>query len=282
MELWGNLKDFSLPDVIQLVGFGRKSGVLGVENEGATAKLFFVEGNVVHAEMGKLVGEDAVYMLFRLGEGEFRFQAEKEPPNQTIFMDPTNLVMEAARLLDESSRSDMEEPGEEAREAAPSDGEESEVEAVSPPPMPPVESESIETEIALPEELEEPELPTLPDELPDLSTEVLGGGAIESQPEDLDSEFIVVEEEEHAEEEIVAPRAATPDEIRGELKALLEEKFGRDSKRLLQAVEKCGDTLEEFQQLVKRVERFVSAFVDSKSAAKIGEELREITAKLSP
>ncbi len=109
MELWGNLKDFSLPDVIQLVGFGRKSGVLGVEHQGSTAKLYFSEGNVIHAQMGDLEGEEAVYMLFRLGEGEFRFLADSSPPVRTIFMDPTNLVMEAARLLDESNRPEEEE-----------------------------------------------------------------------------------------------------------------------------------------------------------------------------
>lgn len=257
MELWGNLKDFSLPDVIQLVGFGRKSGVLGVEHNGASARLFFQEGNVVHAEMGDLSGEDAVFMLFRLVEGEFRFRADLKPPAQTIFMDPTNLVMEAARLMDESAR-DSREAREKAAEAKVIAEAAQEAEAVSPPP--PAEDD-FSTE--LPEIFVEEE-----------TVSVLGydsGG----------SYGIIAPVEEPEAPQPPARKVSTPAEIREELKVILEQKFGRESKRLLQAVEKCGDTLDEFQQLVTRVERFVSAFVDPKSASQIGDELRQIVSKLS-
>ena len=259
MELWGNLKDFSLPDVIQLVGFGRKSGVLGVEHNGSTAKLFFMEGNVVHAEMNDRVGEDAVFMLFRLGEGEFRFQAEAAPPEQTIFMDPTNLVMEAARLLDESTRDDAEESAqEEALEI--------------------VEAE--EAAGGFVEEGEAMEL-SLPDTLPDIVIGDSPGYEADNSAFEVngDNDFSFLSEETQVEEPAVVK--FTPDMVRDELKAVLENKFGRESKRLLQAVEKCGDTEKDFQQLVKRVERFVSAFVDPKSASKIGEELLEIVSKLA-
>jgi len=257
LELWGNLKDFSLPDVIQLVGFGRKSGVLGVEHNGSTAKLFFMEGNVVHAEMNDSVGEDAVFMLFRLGEGEFRFQAEAAPSEQTICMDPTNLVMEAARLLDESTRDDAEIGGEDD-------------------PL-----EIVEAQAGGAAEDEEATEISLPDTLPDI---VFGGPSGDAAGESIlgvdgDNDFSFLAEETQAEEP--ATIKFTPEMVRDELKAVLENKFGRESKRLLQAVEKCGDTEKDFQQLVKRVERFVSAFVDPKSASKIGEELLVIVSKLT-
>ena len=78
-----------------------------------------------------------------------------------------------------------------------------------------------------------------------------------------------------------SPRVS-PDEIRDEIRGVLEKRLGREAKRLLQAVDKCGDSYEEFQQLVVRVERFVSAFVDPKSAKKIGAELDSIIRLLAP
>ncbi len=261
MELWGNLKDFSLPDVIQLVGFGRKSGVLGVEHKGTAAKLYFQEGNVIHAEMGSLTGEDAVYMLFRLGEGEFRFKADLKPPTQSIFMDPTNLVMEAARLLDEAAKEKYEQE---------QNGLASEQE----------EAQKI---VAAPDE------PELPGELPEITFEGLGEGVIEYDAGDSYGILPLAEETaiylEPEPEPAPAPpppaKKVTAAEIKEELKALLEQKFGKESKRLLQAVEKCGDTEDEFQQLVTRVERFVSAFMDPKSASKIAEELKQVVSKFS-
>jgi hypothetical protein len=258
LELWGNLKDFSLPDVIQLVGFGRKSGVLGVEHNGASARLFFQEGNVVHAEMGDLSGEDAVFMLFRLVEGEFRFRADLKPPAQTIFMDPTNLVMEAARLMDESAR-DSGEAKEKAAEAMPK------AEAVQAVEEVPEKAASSEEEFST--------------ELPEIFVEEQSASVLGYDSDDSYGIIAAVEEPEAPQPP--ARKVSTPAEIREELKVILEQKFGRESKRLLQAVEKCGDTLDEFQQLVTRVERFVSAFVDPKSASQIGDELRQIVSKLS-
>lgn len=217
MELWGNLKDFSLPDVIQLVGFGRKTGVLMVEHGGLGSRLYFAEGNVVHAVSGDTEGENAVYRLFRVDEGEFRFKAESAPERRTIFMDPTNLVMEAARLLDESTRG--EDGFEKAliQESAP--GREHGAQSYAPPSAPEVKVERREP-------------------------------------------------------------PATPSEVRVLITAYLENKFGKESKRLTQAVAKCGDSIEDFQELIVRVERFVSAFVDPKSATKTGNELREILRRL--
>jgi hypothetical protein len=108
VELRGNLKDFSLPDIIQLLGFGRKTGVLQVDGADGTADgaaaLYFEEGSVVHAECFETEGEEAVYRLFRVPQGEFRFHGQTLPPDRTIEIDSTNLLMEAARLLDEASR----------------------------------------------------------------------------------------------------------------------------------------------------------------------------------
>lgn len=49
MALRGSLKDFGLADILQLIHFQGKSGVLTLEGQRDRVKLFFVEGNIVGA-----------------------------------------------------------------------------------------------------------------------------------------------------------------------------------------------------------------------------------------
>ena len=64
MALRGNLKDFSLPDVFQLVTFSRKSGVLRIKRaDGADGSVWFREGDVFFAQSNwhaELLGERLV------------------------------------------------------------------------------------------------------------------------------------------------------------------------------------------------------------------------------
>ncbi len=50
MALEGSLQDFGLADILQLIYFQRKTGVLTLEGRGDRVKLYFVDGNVMTAE----------------------------------------------------------------------------------------------------------------------------------------------------------------------------------------------------------------------------------------
>lgn len=50
MALEGSLKEFGLADILQLICFQRKTGVLTLEGGLDRVKLFFIEGNIVSAE----------------------------------------------------------------------------------------------------------------------------------------------------------------------------------------------------------------------------------------
>ena len=56
---------------------------------------------IVHATAGTLVGEQAVYELARWSQGEFVFTPETETEIESIEKSNTNLLMEAARQIDE-------------------------------------------------------------------------------------------------------------------------------------------------------------------------------------
>jgi hypothetical protein len=56
---------------------------------------------MVHAAVGDLIGEEAIYSLAIWNHGEFQFNPGEDSDRQTITKSNTNLLMEAARRLDE-------------------------------------------------------------------------------------------------------------------------------------------------------------------------------------
>ncbi len=123
MELKGSLKNFSLPDIVQLIGTTKRSGVLVLGLGPEKASLFFDEGRIVHASFRDVKGQDALNRVFRETEGSFQFLSQVVPPEQTLSMDWMGAIMEAARLHDEGSRDgDLDDLDFEAAVAGPAGG----------------------------------------------------------------------------------------------------------------------------------------------------------------
>ena len=101
MAFQGSLKELPLPDIIQLVSVSGKTGRFTLAREGAEGFIYLKNGQIVHAEVGDLSGEEAVYALAIWNRGDFQFTAGEESPGETIKKSNTNLLMEAARRLDE-------------------------------------------------------------------------------------------------------------------------------------------------------------------------------------
>jgi len=78
-----------------------KTGVFHLSDAAHRGNIWLHEGRIVHAETDDLYGEEAVYALAIWRAGEFRFEASTAAPRQTIQKSNTNLLMEAARRLDE-------------------------------------------------------------------------------------------------------------------------------------------------------------------------------------
>jgi hypothetical protein len=97
----GSLRELPLPDVIQLVAVSGKTGAFALKNGTESGRIYLRRGQIVHATAGSLVGEQAVYELARWSEGEFNFTPEAETEIVSIEKSNTNLLMEAARQIDE-------------------------------------------------------------------------------------------------------------------------------------------------------------------------------------
>jgi len=101
MAFQGSLKELPLPDIIQLVSVSGKTGKFTLSRDQERGFIYLKNGQMVHAIVGDLIGEEAIYALAIWNAGEFQFNPGEEPDRQTITKSNTNLLMEAARRLDE-------------------------------------------------------------------------------------------------------------------------------------------------------------------------------------
>jgi hypothetical protein len=101
MAFQGSLKELPLPDIIQLVSVSGKTGKFTLTRDGDRGYIFLKNGQMVHAAVADLEGEEAIYSLAIWNSGDFQFNPGEEAERQTITKSNTNLLMEAARRLDE-------------------------------------------------------------------------------------------------------------------------------------------------------------------------------------
>lgn len=99
----GNVSDFQLSDIIQLNCLGGLTSALQVKTEAEEGWIYFLEGNVVHAETEVLEGENAFYYIMSWQGGEFSVYRNRKPPRQTIAQGWQSLLLESLRRVDEQS-----------------------------------------------------------------------------------------------------------------------------------------------------------------------------------
>jgi hypothetical protein len=101
MSFQGSIQELPVPDIIQLVSVSGKTGMFMLARGPERGYIYLKNGRIVHAELGALSGEEAVYALAIWSSGDFQFTPGKETESVTIDRTNTSLLMEAARRLDE-------------------------------------------------------------------------------------------------------------------------------------------------------------------------------------
>jgi CheY-like chemotaxis protein len=100
----GDLADVGVVDLVQTIELNRKSGIIHVANrDGRRGSIFFRDGKVIDAEVGRLSGANAVYRLFTWSEGQFAVEFKQIRRHDVIETAMAPLLMEGMRRLDESS-----------------------------------------------------------------------------------------------------------------------------------------------------------------------------------
>ncbi len=101
MAFQGSLAELHLPDIIQLISVSGKTGVFHLVDGSLKGQIFLHDGHIVHAQIEDAIGEEAVYALAIWSRGDFKFEPGVATEHRTISRSNTNLLMEAARRLDE-------------------------------------------------------------------------------------------------------------------------------------------------------------------------------------
>jgi CheY-like chemotaxis protein len=100
----GSLADMAVVDLVQTIEISRKSGIIEFGTELGPATVWFRDGAVIDAEMGRLQGEAAIYRLLGLGNGEFELEFKTINRSQVIQVGTQALLMEGMRRVDEWGR----------------------------------------------------------------------------------------------------------------------------------------------------------------------------------
>jgi pSer/pThr/pTyr-binding forkhead associated (FHA) protein len=100
----GELAQIPPPALFQLLEMGSNSGLLEIDSEAGSVRVWFAGGRPIHAESEKQLGFEAALVAINVTRGSFRFAPDSTPPEQTLTASVTELLLEACRIQDEEGR----------------------------------------------------------------------------------------------------------------------------------------------------------------------------------
>jgi CheY-like chemotaxis protein len=100
----GSLEDMGVVDLLQTIEVSRKSGVARITDGKRLANVYFRDGKLVDAEIGKLRGEEAIYRALLWSSGSFEVEFKPIDNPDVIPTSTQGLLMEGMRRVDEWGR----------------------------------------------------------------------------------------------------------------------------------------------------------------------------------
>jgi predicted regulator of Ras-like GTPase activity (Roadblock/LC7/MglB family) len=104
MALVGDLKEISIATLIQLNCVEKNTAQLTVSTPKGPATVYLDKGEIIDASYAGTRGEEAIYRVLSLSEGEFRVAEVTDLPDRTIAASWQSLLLEGMRVLDETKR----------------------------------------------------------------------------------------------------------------------------------------------------------------------------------
>lgn len=101
----GDLSDMGVVDLIQTIEIGRKTGKIKfTRDDGQAGYVYFKNGKVIDAEVGRLRGERGVYRLLVWNGGTFEIEFGAVDREDVVELSSQGLLMEGMRRVDEWGR----------------------------------------------------------------------------------------------------------------------------------------------------------------------------------
>lgn len=97
----GSMREAPLPDIIQLVSQGGKSGCFHVQQEASRARIYLKDGRIIHAVTHAGEGFEALMEVALWLDGTYRFEELVPDVPATITKPNASILMELGRRMDE-------------------------------------------------------------------------------------------------------------------------------------------------------------------------------------
>jgi hypothetical protein len=103
--LEGDIAESNLPEILQFIEIGKKTGCLQLEDGGPLGIIYFKGGRIIHAAaIDNHAGRDAVNFILGLQQGSFRFLLDKHPKVRDLDLSTIEVLMEWTKTSDEAHR----------------------------------------------------------------------------------------------------------------------------------------------------------------------------------
>ena len=97
----GSMREAPLPDIIQLVSQGGKTGCFHVLEDPKRAKIYLRAGRIIHAVTNESEGLDALYQVALWLDGSYHFEEGEARVETTITKPNPSILMEMHKRMDE-------------------------------------------------------------------------------------------------------------------------------------------------------------------------------------
>jgi DNA-binding response OmpR family regulator len=99
----GSMTGLQLPDLIQMNCLSQVTTALCVRKDQREGRIFFEDGQITHAEIGAVDGEEALFSILSWSSGSFQFVGGMKAPRVSISSNWEYLLIEGMRKSDEMS-----------------------------------------------------------------------------------------------------------------------------------------------------------------------------------
>ena len=98
----GKVSENSLPEILQFLEVGRRTGLLSLETEHPAGVINFQEGEIVSAQTHRHEGVEAVFEILSLSRGKFRFFPGRVTSRSATRLSATEVLLHWAHRMDET------------------------------------------------------------------------------------------------------------------------------------------------------------------------------------
>ncbi|MHA3772120.1 DUF4388 domain-containing protein [Verrucomicrobiota bacterium sgz303538] len=97
----GQMLGASLPDLIQMQCLSMASRAVRVDANSVTGHIYFAGGQIIHASVGVLTGDAALFEMLGWKNGTFTYEESIRSPDETVTRHWQSVLLEAAQREDE-------------------------------------------------------------------------------------------------------------------------------------------------------------------------------------